>query len=282
MKWIYSTLLVISTTATVEAQLAGRGLILDLDADKGVQVEEGDRVVKWTNQVTAFPAKHFVQQDEGRRQPGSGRPTLKQSVAAIAGHSTLVFRRQELVNHHEDAFDHLLTGSGYTWFAVLRVHQQVAQLKDVNSFFGNLRNSGNYEGIWGNVTDDNRVWIGSRNGITFGRWDANNPMVVAPTPLKEDPYHVVAGRMGAGTGQVDIELFVDSAKPVASRQISVNPQANSSKMAIGQERDATNHPGKESFDGEIARFLVYRRPLTHVELNRVIDHLQKVYSLPGE
>ncbi len=46
MKWIYSTLLVISATATVEAQLAGRGLILDLDADKGVQVEEGDRVVR--------------------------------------------------------------------------------------------------------------------------------------------------------------------------------------------------------------------------------------------
>jgi hypothetical protein len=88
--------------------------------------------------------------------------------------------------------------------------------------------------------------------------------------------------MGAGTDQVDIELFVDSAKPVASRPIPVNPQANSSKMAIGQERDATNHPGKESFDGEIARLLVYQRPLTHVELKRVIDHLQKVYALPGE
>ena len=84
------------------------------------------------------------------------------------------------------------------------------------------------------------------------------------------------------TGQVDIELFVDSAKAVASSPIPVNPQANSSKMAIGQERDATNHPGKESFDGGIARLLVYERPLTHVELKRVIDHLQKVYSLPGE
>ena len=30
---------------------------------------------------------------------------------------------------------------------------------------------------------------------------------------------------------------------------------NSSRMAIGQERDAIEHPGKESFDGEIARFL---------------------------
>ena len=66
------------------------------------------------------------------------------------------FRRQELVNHDEDAFDHLLTGSGYTWIAIMSVYKQVVQLKDVNSFFGNLKNGGMYEGIWGNVTDDNR------------------------------------------------------------------------------------------------------------------------------
>jgi len=45
-----------------------------------------------------------------------------------------------------------------------------------------------YEGIWSNVTDDNRVWIGSRNGLTFGRWDNNNPMVVAAKPLEEGRY----------------------------------------------------------------------------------------------
>ncbi len=66
------------------------------------------------------------------------------------------------------------------------------------------------EGIWGNVTDHNRVWIGSRNGITFGRWDDNNPMVLADKPLNENKYYVVAGRMGSGTGEVQIELFVNS------------------------------------------------------------------------
>ena len=70
--------------------------------------------------------------------------------------------------------------------------------------FGNLRNSGMYEGIWGNVTDDNRVWIGSRNGVTFGRWDHNNPMVLAAKPLEENQYYVVAGRMGSGTGEVQV------------------------------------------------------------------------------
>jgi len=266
--------------ATANGQIAGKGPILDLDADRGVEVEDGDRVVKWTNQVTSSAARDFVKRDKGRKEPGSGRPTLKKSVAAIDGHNTLVFRRQELVNHEEDVFDHLLTGNGYTWFAVICVHKQIVQLKDVNSFFGNLRNGGMYEGIWGNVTDDNRVWIGSRNAITFGRWDNNNPMVLAPKPLKENQYYVVAGRMGAGTGDVQIEVFINDPKPVASNPFPVNPAANSSKLAIGQERDATNHPGKESFDGEIARFLVYERPLTNDELGKTLRHLKKVYAIP--
>jgi len=270
----------VAAAAVADAQIIDRGLILDLNADKGVEVEDGNRVVKWTNQITSFAAEDFVKRDEGRQVPGSGRPTLKKSVADIGGHDTVVFQRQELVNHHEDAFDHLLTGSGYTWFAVISVHQQVVQLKDVNSFFGNLRNSGNYEGIWGNVTDDNRVWIGSRNAITFGRWDQNNPMVLAPEPLKENRYYVVVGRMGAGTGEVRIEVFINDPKPVAGQPFPVNPQANSSKLAIGQERDAVNHPGKESFDGAIARFLVYERPLTGEELKRTLKHLKQTYAIP--
>ncbi len=100
-------------------QAAERGLILDLDADRGVEVEDGDRVVKWTSQVSAFPPREFVKRDKGRKVPGSGRPTLKKSVPAVGGHNTVVFRRQELINHDEDAFDSLITGGGYTWFAVI-------------------------------------------------------------------------------------------------------------------------------------------------------------------
>jgi hypothetical protein len=272
-------ILLLYLTATAQAQVTAKGLILDLDADKGVTVEDGDRVVKWTNQVTTFAARDFVKQDQGRKEPGSGRPTWKKSVAAIGGHDTLVFRRQELVNHDEEAFDHLLTGSGYTWIAVFSVYKQVVQLKDVNSFFGNLKNGGMYEGIWGNVTDDNCVWIGSRNGITFGRWDHNNPMVLAPKPLEEGRYYVVAGRMGAGTGEVRIELFINNPQAVASEPFPINPKADSSKLAIGQERDATNHPGKESFDGELARLLIYERPLTNDQLQQTLESLKTTYAI---
>lgn len=277
MKRACCIVLLMCTVAT--GQAVPKGLILDLNADRGVVVEDGNRVVKWTNQVSSFTAREFVKQDEGRAEPGSGRPTLKTSVAAIGDHNTVVFRRQELVNHHEDAFDRLLTGSGYTWFAVMCVYEQVVQLKDVSSFFGNLRTGGNYEGIWGNVTDDNRIWIGSRNGITFGRWDENNPMVTAPQPLEERRYYVVAGRMGAGTGTVRIEVFINAAQPVVSGPFPVNPKANASKMTIGQERDATNHPGKESFDGEIARFLIYERPLSDAELKETLTQLKKTYTI---
>ncbi len=278
MKLFFLILLIAGSTAA-QAQIASKGLILDLDADKGVEVEDGDRVVKWSNQIPTSAARDFVKQDAGRKQPGSGRPTLRRSVEAIGGHDTLVFRRQELVNHDEDAFDHLLTGSGYTWIAVISVYKQIVQLKDVNSFFGNLRSGGMYEGIWGNVTDDNRVWIGSRNGITFGRWDDNNPMVLAAKPLNENQYYVVAGRMGSGTGEVQIELFINGPQAVASKPFPLNPAANSSKLVIGQERDATNHPGKESFDGELARFLIYERPLKNNELQQAIETLKITYAI---
>ena len=279
MKHLCIILLLLLAATVAEAQVVENGLILDLNADKGVEVEDGDRVVKWANQIDSFAARDFLKRDKGRQESGSGRPTLRRRVAAINGHNTLVFRRQELVNHDEDAFDHLLTGSGYTWFATISVYEQVVQLKDVNSFFGNLRNGGKYEGIWGNLTDDNRVWIGSRNAITFGRWDHNNPMVVAPKPLKRNQYCVVAGRMGAGTGDVKIELFINDANPVASMPFPVNPRADSSKLAIGQERDATNHPGKESFDGEIARFLLYEHPSTDDELEQVMESLKDNYAI---
>ncbi len=104
-------------------------------------------------------------------------------------------------------------------------------------------------------------------------------MVLAGRSLKETQYYVVAGRMASCTGEVPIELFINEPLPVASKPFPVNPEANSSKMAIGQERDATNHPGKEFFDGALARFLMYERPLTDDELRQTMESLKKGYML---
>ena len=263
------------------------GLFLDLNANQGVKVEDNNRVEAWRNQVSGNAADVFVKQDEGRKKAGSGRPTLKPNVAAINGNSTLVFKQQELVNMDEDAFDHMITGSGYTWLSVMSVTKQRKGKKDVNSFFGNLKNGRNYEGFWGNLMDDNRVWMGSRNGKATGKkpelWnEKENPLVATKKPIEQNRYYLVMGRMGAGPGVVDLELFINSATPVDRKQVPVNPEANPSKMAIGQERDAINHPGKESFDGEIARFLIYERPLSDAELKPTIEHLLNLYSIKIE
>jgi len=245
------------------------GLIVDLDADKGIEVQ-GDRVVSWRNQV-AWKARDFV----GKR--ANGRPSLRKSVAAIQGHNSLVFKKEELVNYDEDAFDPLITGSGYTWFAVLAAPQQ-ARGEDLNCFFGDLKNGGVYEGFWGGLNDDSALWCGSRNGRTFDRGNKDNPKVVGPK-LEESRFYAIAGRMGAGTGEVTVELFVNDPKPVASKPFPVNTKANSSKMAIGQERDATNHPGRESFIGEIARIMFWERPLADVELAETLEALKEEYGI---
>lgn len=268
-------ILLIASAALCHA-LPEKGLLLDLDAAKGLTLEDGDKVSAWENQAPAAKAKLFVKQDEGRKEKGSGRPTLRPAIPELNGKPALVFRRQELVCMDEDTFDRLTTGQGHTWLAVIAVFPQQDGLKDVNSFFGNLRNGGKFEGVWGCVNDDNTLWYGVRNGLTFGRFDANNPQLLGPV-LETGKFHVIGGRMAAGTGTVKLELFANGAKPLATGEVPVVPAANPSKMAIGQERDAIEHPGHESFDGEIARFLIWERPLTDTELGVAMESLRAAY-----
>ena len=264
--------------AAVAAELPALGLMLDLDASKGVSMENDNHVAKWVSEVPGHRFE-FLKRDEGRKEPGSGRPTLRKDVVEIGGAPALAFLQQELVCPDEDAFDSLTTGKGHTWAAVVAVHPQRVGLIDVNSFFGNLRNGGNYEGLWGCVTDENRPWYGVRNGLTMGRFDANNPQLLVPTALVPGRFHLLIGRMQAGTGEVPLDFFVDGAKSAATVSLPISAAANPSKMAVGQERDAIQHPGHESFDGEIARLLIWQRPLDAAELAAVITHLRQCYRL---
>ncbi len=276
-RWLWVPVLV-GAVGCGSSALVREGLVLDLDAERGVKVTDGDRVVRWVNQVPGAAARVFEKRDRGRERKGSGRPGLRTSVKDAGGHDVIVFHRQELVNHREDAFDHLIHGSGYTWVAVLAPLKQKKGLEDVNSIFGNLRNGGNFEGFWAGFNDDNSIWMGTRNGLTFGRWDENNPKVTGPR-LETGQFYVVAGRMEEGTGTVGIDLFVNGARPVASGTVPIHLDVDPSKMVIGQERDAVEHPGRESFDGMIARFLVYERPLGKEEFERVLAVLKKMYRL---
>jgi hypothetical protein len=256
------------TTLGFAADIPTTGLMVDLDPAKGVALDAQGRVTAWKSQAGPVEAREFVGQPKGRAEPTSGLPAVVKEPR-----TALSFRQQELVCPDEAAFDGLIRGSGCTWVAVIKVYPQRVGLKDVNSFFGNLRNGQKYEGLWGCLDDDNTVWWGARNGITFGRFDVNNPKLVGPK-LAEGRFHFLAGRMGAGQTEAKLEFFVNDLKPCATAQFPINPQADASKLAIGQERDAIQHPGKESFDGEIARFLLWDRPLTDAELRGVFEKVR--------
>lgn len=256
------------TVACLAGDIPSAGLLVDLNASKGVTLDTAGRVTQWQSQAGPLAARNFVGQPLGRPEPTSGLPAI------VSGDvPALSFRQQELVCHDEAAFDGLIRGDGCTWVTVLKVYPQRVGLKDVNSFFGNLRNGQKYEGIWGCLDDDNTVWWGARNGLTFGRFDVNNPKLVGPK-LAEGKWHILAGRLAAGQSEVRAEFFVNTLTPYASASFPINPKADASKLAVGQERDAIQHPGKESFDGEIARFLLWNRPLTDAELRTVFEGLK--------
>lgn len=258
-------LIIAGVIGLVAAEVPPAGLLVDLDARRGVTVDAAGRVTNWANQAGPAEVSAFVGQDKGRKLAGSGLPAAPKDA-----HDGVGFAQQELVCHDEKAFDGLLRGSGCTWVAVLRpAVQQKGGLKDVNSFFGNLRNGGKYEGIWGCLDDDNTVWWGARNGLTFGRFDVNNPKLSGPK-LAVNQWVVVAGRLGAGTVEATAELFVGEPKAVATVKFPINVAADASKLCVGQERDAIQHPGFESFDGSIRRFLLWSRPLTDAELQQVL------------
>lgn len=260
------------------------GLMLDLNPDEGITLEKGNRISSWKNSIKNNAVASFDKQNKGRKIPDTGMPRLRLNIAELNGHNSVVFHRQELVNHNEDAFDHLIQGSGYTWFAVMSAYEQVKGKPGVNSFFGNLRNThldkkGSYEGFWAGLNEKNQVWMGARNALGKGLWHKDSPHVISPKSLNTATYYLVMGRMQAGTENANMELFVNSIIPVAKGVFPINVNANSSKMVIGQERDATNHPGHESFDGEIARFLIYEKPLINNELQKIKEYLMKTYNI---
>jgi hypothetical protein len=260
-------------------ELPPEGLLIDLDAERGVTLERG-YVAAWVS--TAGGSRRIF---EGRRV--EGRPTVSRPSPALRGHRALTFVKQELVLYDDALLRSLTTGSGYTWLAVLRLGIQqpgwAMRERDLNAVFGNLRNGPQFEGFWAGVNEDGTLWAGARNGRSFGRWNADNPQLLGPR-LQVGRFYLIAGRLGAGTGTVMADLFVNDGC-VARAPFLVNGEAQPSRLAIGQERDAIDHPGKESFIGEIARFALWGRPLSDTDLVGAVAGLALRYGLarnPGQ
>lgn len=271
------------------------GLVLDLNADRGLILEENKMVTSWTNQAPEPLAVDFRTTEEGRTktiisqdEPGTGRPSLMENSPEINGHNSLVFRENELINDNDEAFHGMMTGAGYTWFAVIKPYEQGGPGKInsryPNAFFGCLRNSGppqkesgQYAGFWGSFYPDGRVYMGSRNGLNEKVRDSvNTPEVEGPPPSVNE-WHIIMGRQGSGQGTVLLDLFVDDPSEAVNSSDFPVGDVEPSRMAIGTERNAINHQGKESFDGELARLLMYETALGQQEMKEVYNYLRRVY-----
>ena len=119
--------------------------------------------------------------------------------------------------------------------------------------------------------------MGSRNGLNSKVRDSvNTPEVAGPVPSINE-WHIIMGRQGSGQGVVQSDLFVDNpTQPINSSDFIVG-NVEPSRMAIGTERNAINHMGKESFDGELARLLMFETSLDKKEIKKVYDYLRKIY-----
>jgi hypothetical protein len=267
-------------------EIPGKNLVLDLDAARGVEVDPRNRVLVWRNQVASFAAKDFIPNDKGRKVPGSGIPSFL-PAGGQRKFPTIAFRQQELINGEEDAFDHLTKGSGHTWYVILLPFDQTSAQKNTHAIFGNLRNTnaagggtgGQFEGFWGTLHDNRRVYAGVRNGVDFTRNNGNNPEVLSKTALEKNRFYLVAGRMASGTGTVKVEVFVNTPVAENAATVLVSEKANPSKMAVGQERDATNHPGAESCDAEIARLLIFDSAHSDAEMAEIFTSLIRKYGI---
>lgn len=275
--------------------IAQDDLVLDLNADVGVTTQDGNMVTTWTNQAPNPKAADFYHTEEGRTKTiisqeklGTGRPMLLEKSSEINGHNSLIFKEDELINDNDEAFHGMMTGNGYTWFAVIKPYEQGGPGKInsryPNAFFGNLRNTakpqledGQYAGFWGSFYPDGRVYMGSRNGLSKTIRDSiNTPEVEAPPPAVNE-WHIIMGRQSSGHGTVLLELFVNNPSVAANSHNFPVGNVEPSRMAIGTERNAINHQGKESFDGELARLLMYETALSDREMKLIYDHLRQLY-----
>lgn len=297
--------------------LAKDDLVLDLDAEKDVVKDQSNRVLSWKNQRTFKGVDYFVEQDALRNEivanpsrkkwwyqaprdehgvkddtvpTASGKPLLIENIPELNGHSAIEFRHDELQNDDADAFDGFHTTQGYTWFVVIKVeadqlHDTTSQKGTPNAFFGTIQSSGDpdfegkyFSGFWGGVWEDYRIWGGSRNGLSMKGVALDTPRVGGDV---NHGWNIIAFRQGAGQDgdTVKLELFVNDMGTVAnSMDYKISTlQAGCGALTIGQERNAKNHMGTEAFRGQMARFLIYKKPLSSSEMKDAYACLYDMY-----
>ena len=231
------------------AGIATSGLIQDLDADKGVTLA-GTDVLAWANQAPNGG-------DDVATNLGS-----PQLVPGPEGRSAIyIADNVRMAGTDASAFDGIMQGSGHTWFAMVK--PDIQNNANKNAVFGTLLGQAPWTGVV--------CHVGGTAAPVVARYmprPAGDNWAIGTTDLLDGQWHIIAGRMGEGVGEVTAELFVDDTAVVeASVSVTIPGDSDSGALTVGGERTL----GGEDYDGAVARILIYDRPLSDAELSRTMS-----------
>ena len=239
-------------------QIPTVGLVQDLDGDLGISLS-GTTVVGWSNSAPS-----------GGDDVSAARGTVEMSPDTLNGHAVVHFDSSSLAGDDEDAFDFGLSGSGFTWLVVVRSDAQDNSRK--NRVLGTLLNQSPYSGYTAGVfTNAN----GTRPYADMVESPGSGESYADADDEILDTWVIVAGRLSAAaSGTSTLEIVVDGRPASASTSIAY-PVLDCGALTIGAERV----DGGEHFDGDVARILVYERPLPDAELDQAFEALAALYGL---
>ena len=245
-------------TSAAHASIVTMGLIQDLNADVGVTGTSP--VTAWANQGSLGAAGNVSSTG------GIGSVTLLSGVAGT--HNALRFVSGSLLGTDASSYDSLANGSGFTWFAVIDADPAVGS---PNSIWGTLTDGGlPYSGTTGGSVYGNRGMIRYRSSV------GTDTVVQGITDLSAGGYNILVGRLAAGTGNQTAEIFVDSATADSlPAVIDIDGATDSEVLVVGYERPS----GGEGFEGDLARLLIYNRPLSDAELTDTGLALGTLYDI---
>ncbi|MDD5705600.1 MAG: hypothetical protein PHR35_06720 [Kiritimatiellae bacterium] len=247
-----AALLVVGQMGPVRAGVVTNGLIQDLDANAGV-VSDANGVSAWSNQV-AGAGDHVAQTDNARK------PRLLSAVAN--GRNALRFDKDGaddgtigdmLAGVSETAFDPLMRGSGYTWFVVARSDLPSSGLP--GSIFGTLLNGSPWPGLAAQLSGSGIVQNPFRSSIQY--------MAVGVYSVVDGNYHVLVGRVTDGSAPV-ITVYDNSSTVMGCVTGVTTDTTESGPLCVGAWRTG-DFPNNKWY-GDLARVLIYNRPLSDAEI----------------
>lgn len=237
--------------------IVASGLIEDLDGDRGVMLSV-TTVSKWANQVA------------GGDDVGAGAGGVTIAPVPVNGHTALRFPgTARLIGTDTNVFCPLTSGSGLTWFAVVSSGAQDHVLR--NQIVGTIHEGTPYSGFTGGV-----------NTATAKPYTMMRPTTIEAfaqsTRSAVGEWVVLAGRLQAGMGSRTTDVFFNSSSADGTATVNVTGTSMCGALVIGAERTL----GTEFFTGDLARLLIYNRPLSTAEISGTGRALATHYGITAQ